>query len=228
MWPIPKRHADFFPTDQLSFSPPGFDPATQAEPENPSYFELPLTESDPLRVTQSNGLNDYIRHLQQDDSRLRSILHPNYTSTDAFVRSTTTYRQAFQESIGYPPPGAISNAEAEFTLIGEDDIGIYFRVLIPTLPNVQTQGIYILPKVRTGPVPLILALHGGGGSPEKALAETITIGCAGPSNAVTPYIRPADAIPFRGPAPGDSVDDRSSITIGRHQHHSRRNFQTPP
>jgi len=144
-------------------------PATQAESDHLSYFELPLTESDPLRVTQSNELNDYIRHLQQDDSRLRSILHPNYSSIDAFVRSTTTYRQAFQESIGYPPPGAISNAEAEFTLIGEDDIGIYFRVLIPTLPNVQTQGIYILPKVRTGPVPLILALHGGGGSPEKAL-----------------------------------------------------------
>ena len=40
---------------------------------------------------------------------------------------------------------------------------------IPILPGVHAEGIYIVPKNHAGKTPLVIAMHGGGGSPEVAL-----------------------------------------------------------
>jgi dienelactone hydrolase len=58
---------------------------------------------------------------------------------------------------------------ATFEKIGEDGIGVYYRATIPILPAVYAEGIYIVPKGLAGKAPLIIAMHGGGGSPEVAL-----------------------------------------------------------
>ncbi len=41
--------------------------------------------------------------------------------------------------------------------------------MIPILPHVHSEGIYIVPKSTIGKRPLIISMHGGGGSPEVAL-----------------------------------------------------------
>jgi len=56
-----------------------------------------------------------------------------------------------------------------FTKIGEDEIGTYYRTRFPIMAGVHAVGIYIVPKARKGRVPLIISMHGGGGSPEVAL-----------------------------------------------------------
>ena len=40
---------------------------------------------------------------------------------------------------------------------------------IPILPGVHAEGIYIVPKGLKGKAPLVISMHGGGGSPEVAL-----------------------------------------------------------
>ena len=60
---------------------------------------------------------------------------------------------------------------AKFDQLGEDALGTYYRATIPILAGVQAEGIYIVPKSRAQGqrVPLVIAMHGGGGSPEVAL-----------------------------------------------------------
>jgi len=53
--------------------------------------------------------------------------------------------------------------------MGEDSIGTYYRVAIAILPGVHAEGIYIVPKALTAPAPLVIAIHGGAGSPALAL-----------------------------------------------------------
>jgi dienelactone hydrolase len=134
-----------------------------------SYFEQAVSDSNPLRIAQAREFDAYIRALQQDPGQLQAVFQPDYHSAEAYVRSTASYREAFCRSIGYPCPGAQPEEAPRFERIGGDAIGEYFRVTIAVLPGMHAEGLYIVPKGRAGPVPLIVAQHGGAGSPEQAL-----------------------------------------------------------
>lgn len=142
--------------------------AQDKSPESP-FFEQPVAASNPLLAQQAKELDDYILAMKKDPARLKELLKPDYSSAKAYEDSVEPYRKAFCQSIGYPPPGNVPKAQAGSAQIGEDAIGIYYRVTIPILPSVSAEGIYITPKGAKGKAPLIIAMHGGGGSPEVAL-----------------------------------------------------------
>lgn len=143
-------------------------PAAEAPSASP-YFEQTVADSNSLRIAQAKELEAYIQGLKTDDSPLRDLLQPDYSSPKAFDDSTAAYRQAFSRSIGYPPLGVVPKDAPQFSQMGEDAIGTYYRAEIPVLPGVCAEGIYIVPKHLKGRAPLVIAMHGGGGSPEVAL-----------------------------------------------------------
>lgn len=142
--------------------------AQENAPDSP-YYEDDVARSNPLRTEQARELDAYILALKQDPTRLQKLFQPDYASVAAFEKSTEPFRKAFAGSIGYPPPGDAPGTGATFDQIGEDRIGTYYRAKIPVLPGVHAEGIYIVPKGLTGKAPLIISMHGGGGSPEVAL-----------------------------------------------------------
>lgn len=113
----------------------------------PVYFEQDIKASDPLRTSQAKELDEYVLALKKDDARLLKLVPSDYTSPEAFEKSAQRYRQAFCDSIGYPPPGDVPTMAATFEEIGEDSLGRYFRAMIPILPGVHAEGIYIVPKL---------------------------------------------------------------------------------
>ena len=135
----------------------------------PPLFEQRVSESDALRAAQAKELDAYILSLKSDAKRLAAVFKPDYSSPKAFENSSRRLRQQFAESIGYPPPGKPDPQPATFVKMGEDDLGTYFRAEIPVVTGVHAEGIYIVPKGIKGKVPLIISMHGGGGSPEVAL-----------------------------------------------------------
>jgi dienelactone hydrolase len=135
----------------------------------PPYYEQEVAASDSLRAEQARELDAYILKMKADKTRLKSVFTPDYRSPKAFEASARRLRQAFATSIGYPPPGRPDREAPEFTRIGDDSIGVYYRVKISVLPGVHAEGLYIVPKALNGRAPLIIAMHGGGGSPEVAL-----------------------------------------------------------
>ena len=135
------------------------------------YFEQDVKDSNLLRTEQAQELDNYILAQKHETTRLKALVPSDYSSPEAFAKSAMRYRQAFNASIGYPPPGEVPQTPAIFTVMGEDSIGIYSRVMIPILPGVHAEGIYIIPKsLKPGDkAPLVISMHGGGGSPEVAL-----------------------------------------------------------
>ncbi|HEX3999399.1 MAG TPA: dienelactone hydrolase family protein [Pirellulales bacterium] len=135
----------------------------------PKYFEDDVAASNPLRAEQAKELDGYILALKRDKSRLDALFKPDYSSPRAFEKSAEPLRRAFCRSIGYPPPGAAPSESPTFDKIGDDSMANYYRAKIAILPGVHAEGIYIVPKQLAGPAPLVIAMHGGGGSPEVAL-----------------------------------------------------------
>ncbi len=134
-----------------------------------TFYEEEVKATNPNRTKQVDELDRYIKLQKVDDSRLNKLLSPNYTSVAAYEKSVAQYRKAFAESIGYPPQGKVDPKDAKFEKIGEDSIGTYYRAHIPVLPEIECLGIYIVPKNLKGKAPLVISMHGGGGSPEVAL-----------------------------------------------------------
>jgi dienelactone hydrolase len=141
------------------------------EAQQPQYFEQDVKASHPLRTEQAKELDDYILALKQDDTRLKGLLPNDYSSPAAFAKSAERYRTAFCQSIGYPPPGETRESEPSLEKMGEDTIGTYYRAKIAILPGLHAEGIYIVPKSLkpSEKAPLVISMHGGGGSPEGAL-----------------------------------------------------------
>lgn len=141
----------------------------QDKPVVPPYFEQDVAASNPLRTEQAKELDAYVTALRKDESRLGKAFQPDYSSPEAFEKSVQPLRKAFCDSIGYPPPGDAPKVAATFDKIGEDSLGTYYRATIGVLPGVHAEGIYIVPKGLKGKAPLVISMHGGGGSPEVAL-----------------------------------------------------------
>lgn len=131
-------------------------------------FEQSVAESDHWRSEQAAELDAYVKDLAADKTQLAPVFKPDYRSADAYRNSAKRLRSEFAASIGYPPPGAPSG-KPSFTMIGEDALGIYYRAVIPVSKEVHAEGVYIVPKSAKRRVPLVIAMHGGGGSPEVAL-----------------------------------------------------------
>lgn len=148
-------------------------PAVAQPPPLPPLYEEDVKATNGLRTEQARELDLYIKSLRDSSAPLASVFKPDYTSAKAYVKSTEPYRRRFAQSIGYPPPGLPPGLPpkdaATFDKIGEDQIGTYFRARIPVLPGVSAEGIYIVPRGVKGRAPLVIAMHGGGGSPEVAL-----------------------------------------------------------
>ncbi|WP_417380161.1 alpha/beta hydrolase family protein [Gimesia sp.] len=141
----------------------------QSEPAKPEYFNQRVADSNPLRTEQAGELDEYIKTIAADRRRFEQLFQPDYSSSAAFEKSAEPLRAAFCESIGYPPPGKRPDQPATYKQIGEDSIGVYYRAMFPILPHVHSEGIFIVPKSAKGKTPLIISMHGGGGSPEVAL-----------------------------------------------------------
>jgi len=144
----------------------------QSESAKPHYFNQRVADSNPLRTEQARELDEYIKTIAADRRRFERLFQPDYTSAEAFAKSAEPLRTAFCESIGYPPPTSREPNrifEATYGIIGNDDIGVYYRAKFKILPHVHSEGILIVPKSAKGRTPLIISMHGGGGSPEVAL-----------------------------------------------------------
>jgi dienelactone hydrolase len=133
-----------------------------------TLYEEEVAASNPLRSEQARELEAYLARLREDTSYLDSIFKPDYTSASAYLDSTHNLRGSLTAALGYPPPGSPDGNPPLFKRIGEDRVSEYYRVRIPVLPGINAIGLYIVPKEREHPAPLVISQHGGDGSPELA------------------------------------------------------------
>src|SRR5262249_47475982 len=143
--------------------------AARTQEQKPPYYDEDPKASNPVRTEQARELDDYLKTRAADRTRFHQLFKPNYSSLNAYEASVRPLRAEFERSIGSPPPGRAEGDAPQLTRIGEDSLGTYYRASFPVLAGVHAVGIYIIPKEMKGKAPLLISMHGGGGSPEVAL-----------------------------------------------------------
>ncbi len=113
-----------------------------------SLYEEDLLASSGIRVAQWKQLQAYAEALSKK---------PSLPAGGSFA-----------ESIGYPAPGFLPSPSGHFDKVAEDSVAIYYRAFIRVTLQMETYGLYIVPKNVKLPAPLVISQHGGGGTPEMA------------------------------------------------------------
>ena len=107
------------------------------------------------------------RQLANYADSLKSVA--DYSSPAAYARSIEPIRAQYRAWIGYPPPGFdLKKPRQRMVKIGDDDVAVYYRCYTPVATSLEAYGLYIVPKNANKPAPLVISMHGGGGTPEMA------------------------------------------------------------
>jgi len=112
------------------------------------------------------------KYYEEDLQASRGFRDENYRQLSRYAADLDKQASLlrFEKLIGYPAPGFFEKAGTpRVEKSGEDEIGTYYRMWIPVAPGLETYGLYIVPKKVKLPAPLVISLHGGGGTPEGAL-----------------------------------------------------------
>ena len=132
------------------------------------YEENPH-QGDGYRMTALDELKGIIaRRIKEAQSVRQAYFTPDYSSVEAYSRTTEEYRQQYKQMLGWPlcplEPALQENTEEVF--VAEDDLGRIYRMRIPVMEGLRAYGILFLPKGK-GPFPLVITQHGGLGTPER-------------------------------------------------------------
>lgn len=117
---------------------------------------------------QAGELDRYFQARRAHAADAPEIRHLDFSSEDAYVRSTGELRAHLRASLGYDPAAVPPPTEpVQETPLGEDTLATYTRLSIPITPGIHSVGVYIRPKDRPGRLPLVIAAHGRGGPPPR-------------------------------------------------------------
>ena len=107
------------------------------------------------------------REQRKADKRRARFFAPDFRSIPAYESSLREYRKELARMLGWPLTEPLRNdvPSAVIKPVGEDDLGRIYRIWIKTLPGLHTYGLFFLPHGK-GPFPLVVAQHGGMGTPE--------------------------------------------------------------
>jgi dienelactone hydrolase len=140
----------------------GFGPVLVAAGAAPVLYEEALSASAPIRIEQWKQLQAYADRLPlqpRGDPALQA---------SAPDRSAAGLRQNFRGLLGFPPPEFLAAPTVRKIQIGADGTAAYYRCFVRVGLQLDTYGLWIVPKTAKRPLPLVVALHGGSGYPELA------------------------------------------------------------
>ena len=126
-----------------------------------NHYTCPMNEGDEYRQRYLDSVKAFISSELEKSEKNRDEFCP----AKAMARDRESFRAKYLSMIGQPEyPSNTPSATQEFT--GEDDFCRIWRLSIEILPGFFFYGILMRPhgKSRT---PLVIAQHGGGGTPEK-------------------------------------------------------------
>ncbi|MBN1673625.1 MAG: dienelactone hydrolase family protein [Kiritimatiellae bacterium] len=104
---------------------------------------------------------------RQAEVHRRAFFKPDFASPAAYAASLAGYRAELTAMLGWPltERGGAGKPAAALEPVGSDALGGIWRVWVRTLPGLRTYGLYFRPHSRKR-LPFVVALHGGGGTPE--------------------------------------------------------------
>ncbi|MET0262984.1 MAG: CocE/NonD family hydrolase [Rariglobus sp.] len=137
-----------------------------SHPES-SHVE-PVETSQAERVRLLDNVNVLLEKRREAARAERArYFRPDASSPERYERSLATYREDLIALLGWPLNEPTPPISAEVTEIANDEMGRIQRVHVGTVAGLKAYGILFLPP-GPGKHPLVIAQHGGHGSPELA------------------------------------------------------------
>jgi predicted esterase len=111
-------------------------------------------------------LEDYLRQETfRYPDRQKELWDREYSSIEKYLASVEPNRQRWQDALGRVAEVKLE-AEPKLDPWHEDEHCTAWQVILQTLPGLHARGILAIPKSKK-PVPLVIAQHGIGSSPER-------------------------------------------------------------
>lgn len=127
------------------------------------YTEEPQT-GDRYRQNYESGLQKYIEKLNQKGAQVRKEFMPPET----FPQKIEEYRREYLTMLGIDGMDISAPERYECEEIGEDEMGKIYRYALYVTEEIPFYGILFVPHERPQKAPLVIAQHGGSGTPELA------------------------------------------------------------
>ena len=117
--------------------------------------------ADERRVAYLRGIEAYVERKRR---QAREIRAENVLRCD-FFKNISSYRKIYRDMLGIDTFFTESVPNTERTYVGTDDLCDIYRLRVFITPEIPMYALLFLPKNKDR-VPLIIAQHGGGGTPE--------------------------------------------------------------
>lgn len=135
-------------------------------PSTAATFPEQLSDSQSIRDEQYRQIDAYFeaRIKEADAARAHYWTRLDFSSLQAYDRSTQPYRDDWAQFLAVPSPGNTPLNPKRIELHNFDRYTAY-RVWFDSLPGVQAYGILLVPK-KPGRKPAVICIHGHEGTPE--------------------------------------------------------------
>lgn len=117
---------------------------------------------DPYRKNYVQGICDFIQRINLEcKDRRREWMQP-----EKLAKNPDFYREAYRNMLGLSLFAKVPNKAPVCSLVGEDDVSRIFRLTVWLTEEIPFYALLLLPHGVDSPMPLVIAQHGGGGTPE--------------------------------------------------------------
>ena len=127
-----------------------------------NIFEGKPTDADTYRSDYVKGIQNYI---ERKCSAAGNERYKLITEGD-FVENQALYRQRYRDMLGVDKILSETGREAECSFVCDDDVCSIYRLKVYITSDIPMYAMLLLPFTE-GVVPVVIAQHGGGGTPES-------------------------------------------------------------
>lgn len=118
--------------------------------------------ADDYRVRYVEGIQEYIKKMNTECKNIRR----NNMPPEEFVKNQEYYREKYKEMLGMQLFAKKASKPVEMTYVGSDEVCKIYRLTVYITDEIPFYSMLLLPHNIKEPMPLVIAQHGGGGTPE--------------------------------------------------------------
>lgn len=128
---------------------------------NKKIWEDSPSNADVYRKDYVNGIQKYIERKNTESKLKRQSFMP----PEKLAENRDFYRKLYRDMLGVDKVLEEKGSVCEKIYVGEDDMCSIYRLKLYITKEIPFYAMFLIPH-REGPVPLVIAQHGGGGTPE--------------------------------------------------------------
>ena len=118
--------------------------------------------ADVYRVQYLNGISCFIKKMNEKCGEMRR----RYISPEELMKNQERYRENYKEMLGLSLFAGKPLVSVHKEYVGSDDICRIYRLTVPIADEIPFYAMLLIPHNAEKPAPIVVAQHGGGGTPE--------------------------------------------------------------